>query len=1206
MALPIDEANERFFDTTLATWDHVAACQQAPNIWYCYTAPETGTVTVSLCDSQYDTAMAVYEGCNCSPLGSQLACSDDACGPTHQQSELTFAAMAGQSYLIEVGGHFGRFDQGQGTMNIEVAPWGMGACCVNAEPYCYEDYSATCSGFFAGDGSTCDPSDCNDNGAMDVCDIASGASLDCNGNGVPDECDLSGGTSQDHDANQIPDECEADCNGNSVVDTCDLDCGVGNCLSHPNGCGTSTDCQQDGIPDDCQLGGLGGSEVTLYDNGEPMSGEDPAFHLLDNSIGGSTSESTILDDMELAMDSRVNGFVWYHENDEQFEWSGRVRLLIYADNGAGGPDTDGGPLVEMWIPTDGGTVTETYFGPGAYNDRYEYRISDIDIPLESGIWWIGAAPEANNIYSSGWCVSHAGSGVVNGQAHVRIPDWGIPEFIPGSEQWPWDQWDVAFYVITTVSGADCNENFVPDECDIEDCDGSPWCSDCQMNGVPDGCEDDCNENQIADECDIADCDGSGWCQDCNENEIPDVCEPDCNLNGTADECDIAWYWSFDCNENGVPDECDVNGSSQDYDQNGVPDECDPDCDANGVVDVCDLGCFYGDCSNHPLGCGSASDCQPDGIPDACETYGEMTYLMDDGTREHSIKVSDGGYMAWMNRFVVEDGHSWIDTVNIVWGKAPDGATAEVYIWEDPNRDGNPTDAKVLASATTTVVNPEIDTFNPVPFDRIYVGPTGTKFFVGAILQHGWRERPAALDTELPQRRSWMVGDANNPIDPNNLGAAAFPPYLVDDLTPGNWLIRADAVFLNDCNENDVPDDCDIAAAPAIDCDGNNVIDSCEWQDCNGNGVHDPCDIAGCPQNEVWCADCNNNHVPDVCDLPPLGPGNDCQGNSIPDECEEDCNGNTIPDECDMTNCDGSSWCDDCNQDERLDVCQLGFVETRIFEWDDGGAEGSAGVGGGLIEMAWVQNYNTEGKTEIIAAVSTAFGAPFDPEFSGVQIGDPFRVFLWSDPDGDGNPVDAELLASASATIEEGMIGTNTLQVVAIEPTEVLGSFFIGAAVESELGPAPQDLNGPPAHASYMVWNTEGALDPSDLSTQIVLNMDDAGSACNFLLRAITQEVLPLNDCNENGVPDDCDLSQGTSHDDNQNAIPDECELSGDVNGDGAVNFEDFSLFIDCMAGPGYPNPGCDPVHFAMSDVDDDDDVDLDDFGAMQTTFTGNN
>lgn len=117
---------------------------------------------------------------------------------------------------------------------------------------------------------------------------------------------------------------------------------------------------------------------------------------------------------------------------------------------------------------------------------------------------------------------------------------------------------------------DCNNNGMPDECDIQD--GiSP---DCNRNGIPDECDvasgavEDCNRNGIPDECDVME-------EDCNGNGIPDECDvamQDCNGNGIPDECDAALV---DCNGNGIPDECDIaSGSSLDCNQNGFPDECD--------------------------------------------------------------------------------------------------------------------------------------------------------------------------------------------------------------------------------------------------------------------------------------------------------------------------------------------------------------------------------------------------------------------------------------------------------------------------------------------------------------------------------------------------------------------------------------------------------------------------------------------------------
>ena len=138
----------------------------------------------------------------------------------------------------------------------------------------------------------------------------------------------------------------------------------------------------------------------------------------------------------------------------------------------------------------------------------------------------------------------------------------------------------------------------------DDCGG-----DCQPNGFPDiydlfyGISEDCNENNIPDECDIA----SGG--DCNGNGVPDECDiangdsEDCDNDGTPNECDL------DCNDNGTSDVCDLlNGDSEDCNGNGVPDECDDivDCQPNGVDDTCDI-------TN-----GTSDDVNLNGIPDECE------------------------------------------------------------------------------------------------------------------------------------------------------------------------------------------------------------------------------------------------------------------------------------------------------------------------------------------------------------------------------------------------------------------------------------------------------------------------------------------------------------------------------------------------------------------------------------------------------------
>ncbi len=85
--------------------------------------------------------------------------------------------------------------------------------------------------------------DCNANGALDYCDLATGTEQDCNANLVPDSCDIASGTSTDVDADGIPDSCETDCNGNGTPDEWDIAQGI------------AVDCDGNDIPDSCDIAG---------------------------------------------------------------------------------------------------------------------------------------------------------------------------------------------------------------------------------------------------------------------------------------------------------------------------------------------------------------------------------------------------------------------------------------------------------------------------------------------------------------------------------------------------------------------------------------------------------------------------------------------------------------------------------------------------------------------------------------------------------------------------------------------------------------------------------------------------------------------------------------------------------------------------------------------------------------------------------------
>ena len=52
------------------------------------------------------------------------------------------------------------------------------------------------------------------------------------------------------------------------------------------------------------------------------------------------------------------------------------------------------------------------------------------------------------------------------------------------------------------------------------------------------------------------------------------------------------------------------------------------------------------------------------------------------------------------------------------------------------------------------------------------------------------------------------------------------------------------------------------------------------------------------------------------------------------------------------------------------------------------------------------------------------------------------------------------------------------------------------------------------------------------------------------------------DCNQNAVPDACEIADGDARDANGDGIPDECQsVTGDVDGDGLVDFTDLLLVL---------------------------------------------
>ncbi len=125
------------FNTTGATTDgpnEPGPCnffnytQVGADVWYRYVPGCSGNATFSLCSSSYDTKLAVYNGSACPGSSSADGCNDDACGPGQGlQSEVVHPVVAGNSYLVRIGGY--QSATGAGTLSITCDGGGGGPAC---------------------------------------------------------------------------------------------------------------------------------------------------------------------------------------------------------------------------------------------------------------------------------------------------------------------------------------------------------------------------------------------------------------------------------------------------------------------------------------------------------------------------------------------------------------------------------------------------------------------------------------------------------------------------------------------------------------------------------------------------------------------------------------------------------------------------------------------------------------------------------------------------------------------------------------------------------------------------------------------------------------------------------------------------------------------------------------------------------------------
>jgi hypothetical protein len=135
----------------------------------------------------------------------------------------------------------------------------------------------------------------------------------------------------------------------------------------------------------------------------------------------------------------------------------------------------------------------------------------------------------------------------------------------------------------------------------------------------------------------------------------------------------------------------------------------------------------------------------------------VQYSVDDGLANSAIGASapagtTSATATIVNRFTVVAGGEVVESIEIYWHTVAPGTAMIAKLWSDPNGDGNPSDAGLLASQAGTVTGVGSFSLYDIPDVTLLVGQN---FFVGFTITHQNSEYPFGMDSAVPiSYQSW--------------------------------------------------------------------------------------------------------------------------------------------------------------------------------------------------------------------------------------------------------------------------------------------------------------------------------------------------------------------------------------------------------------------------------------------------------------------
>ena len=715
---------------------------------------------------------------------------------------------------------------------------------------------------------------------------------------------------------------------------------------------------------------------------------------------------------------------------------------------------------------------------------------------------------------------------------------------------------------------------------------------------------DCNSNGIPDECDIT----SGYSEDCNANSIPD-------------ECDIATGTAQDCNNNSIPDTCDIaSGFSFDFNENTIPDECEEweDCNCNNRPDVYELNFSFLATSpvlspidsddeqfytiyNAPAAVGDVNiefRCSSDlsssneyitvylndvfigtlyqDMAEDCEelwqllalTAEDYNNIVDNGIAVFQMTPSSGVYYNSCSgesyiQFFIEyetatdyNGNTIIDECDILEDTSTDYNNNLIPDECEPDWNGNGyPDSYDINNGLSMDCN-----YDGIPDECVSPQSYHPS---SAILSPIYYGNPQEFTFNSPSRA---------------ISNVTFTFTASADLESPSESIE---VFINDVSIGDIfeegADDC--ADPPNV----KQIILSAEdYNTLIGTG---PVTILMNPSSSVGntCDGASYILVDWFYDMAPfihISPTFTPLDRDHPYEYR-------IPTPPRATS------------NVILCVSALGDLESSIEEIDiylndeyiDTAFDESNPDWGCLPALDHVtfaaEEFNTlvAGVDAIVQLIPSTSVSPEYCESSFIQVSLYYKSYCYQQmslplsPLGDEYPLaytfstpplaEGDIFITCTAS---GDIGSGAEEIEFTLNGEYIDAFFSESedAEDCSVNPLSIDQIVLPAEEFNTLINGSDAVISLEPSSYV--NPFYCEDHATYITLSLQYDIPIPYDCNENGIPDDCDIASGTSLDENENGIPDECEgVIGDVNGDGVVDILDLLAVLaawgECVGCP---------------------------------------